>query len=149
MTHDISRANDVNRWVRERNARAVASLRPRPEPETPTTTQTFNENEVIDLENPVKLKKVSHEDALARSIKYFDGDELAATVWINKYALKDSNGNLYEATPDDMHRRMAREIARVEKKYPNPFSEKKIYSIFKAGLAEFRKSPIYIFDINS
>ncbi|MBN2523441.1 MAG: adenosylcobalamin-dependent ribonucleoside-diphosphate reductase [Bacteroidales bacterium] len=73
----------------------------------------------------------SYEESLRSSIDYFKGDELAATVWINKYALKDSYGNLYEKTPDDMHRRLARELFRVEQKYPNPLSEEDIYQVLK------------------
>jgi ribonucleoside-diphosphate reductase alpha chain len=73
----------------------------------------------------------SHEEAVEASIQYFRGDELAARVWANKYALKDSFGNLYEKTPDDMHRRLAREIHRVEKKYKNPLSEELLYNILK------------------
>jgi ribonucleoside-diphosphate reductase alpha chain len=74
----------------------------------------------------------SHDEAVEASIQYFRGDELAARVWTNKYALKDSFGNLYEKTPDDMHRRLAREIHRVERKYKNPLSEDLIYSVLKA-----------------
>jgi ribonucleoside-diphosphate reductase alpha chain len=70
-------------------------------------------------------------DVLSASTEYFDGDELAANVWVNKYALKDSSGNLYERTPDDMHRRMARELARIEKKYDNPITEKNLYGLLK------------------
>ena len=73
----------------------------------------------------------SHDEAVQASIDYFNGDELAARVWANKYALKDSFGNLYERTHDDMHRRIAREIHRVEKKYINPLPEELIYSILK------------------
>lgn len=73
----------------------------------------------------------SHDEAVEASIRYFNGDELAARVWANKYALKDSYGNLYEKTPDDMHRRLAREIHRVERKYKNPLSEDLIYSVLK------------------
>jgi ribonucleoside-diphosphate reductase alpha chain len=73
----------------------------------------------------------SHEEAVEASIQYFKGDELAARVWANKYALKDSFGNLYEKTPDDMHRRLAREIHRIEMKYKNPLSEELIYSVLK------------------
>jgi ribonucleoside-diphosphate reductase alpha chain len=80
----------------------------------------------------VKGKNVySHDEAVDASIEYFKGDELAARVWANKYALKDSFGNLYEKTPDDMHRRLAREIHRVEMKYKNPLSEELIYSVLK------------------
>ncbi|NIK74445.1 ribonucleoside-diphosphate reductase alpha chain [Thermonema lapsum] len=70
-------------------------------------------------------------EALEASKKYFGGDELAASVWVNKYALKDSFGRIYELTPDDMHRRMAKEIHRIELKYPNPLSEEEIYHLFK------------------
>ncbi|GAI28429.1 unnamed protein product, partial [marine sediment metagenome] len=64
-------------------------------------------------------------------LEYFKGDELAARVWVNKYAMKDSFGNLFEKTPDDMHQRMAKEISRIEKKYKNPLREELIYSVLK------------------
>ena len=67
-----------------------------------------------------KPKTYSYDEVIASTREYFKGDELAATVWANKYALKDSYGNLYELNPDQMHRRIAKEIARVEKKYINP-----------------------------
>jgi ribonucleoside-diphosphate reductase alpha chain len=76
-------------------------------------------------------KTYSFEEAMSSSIEYFNGDELAATVWINKYALKDSYGNIYEKTPDDLHRRLSRELERIEKKYPNPLSEEEIYQTLK------------------
>ena len=65
------------------------------------------------------------------TLKYFDGDALATNVWINKYCLKDSNDNLYELTPDDMHHRIARELARIENKYENPISEDDIFDLMK------------------
>ena len=71
----------------------------------------------------------SYEQALAASLDYFGGDQLAAQVWVNKYALKDSDGNLYELTPADMHRRLARELARIENKYPSPMSEDEIFGL--------------------
>ena len=71
------------------------------------------------------------EEALEASKEYFNGDELAATVWINKYALKDSLGNPFERTPDDMHRRLAKELARIESKYPNPLKEDQIFDLLK------------------
>ncbi len=71
------------------------------------------------------------DEAYKASREYFKGDELAARVWVNKYALKDSYGNLYEHTPDDMHHRLAKEFARIEKKYPNPLSEDAIYGLLK------------------
>ena len=73
----------------------------------------------------------SHDEAVNESIQYFKGDELAARVWANKYALKDSFGNMYEKSPDDMHWRLAREIRRIELKYKNPLSEELIYSVLK------------------
>ena len=76
----------------------------------------------------------SYEEAYEASLKYFAGDELAARVWVNKYAKKDSYGRIYECTPDDMHHRIAAEIARIEKKYPNPVPEEDIFSL----LADFR-----------
>ncbi|KJS07109.1 MAG: ribonucleoside-diphosphate reductase [Flavobacteriales bacterium BRH_c54] len=77
------------------------------------------------------MKTYSHEEALAEAAKYFNGDELAANVWLNKYALKDSEGNIYESNPDQMHRRLAREIARIESKYANPYTEDEIYDVLK------------------
>ena len=76
-------------------------------------------------------KTYSTESAFEASLKYFKNDELAARVWLNKYALKDSEGNIYELTPNDMHTRIAKEIARVEKKYANPMSEKEIFDLIK------------------
>lgn len=76
-------------------------------------------------------KTYSYKEAVKASREYFKGDELAATVWVNKYALKDSFGKLYERTPDDMHKRIAKEISRIEKKYPNPLSEKEIYELIR------------------
>ncbi len=78
-----------------------------------------------------ELKKYTYEEALKSSVDYFKGDDLAAQVWLNKYALKDSYGNIYELNPDHMHRRMAREIARVEAKYPKAYSEDEIYQVLK------------------
>ena len=74
-------------------------------------------------------KTYTYQQAYEASLKYFDGDELAARVWSSKYALKDSYGNLYELTPDDMHRRIAREIARIENKYPNPMTEDRLFEL--------------------
>ena len=76
-------------------------------------------------------KIYSQDEAFQASLKYFKGDDLAARVWINKYSLKDSFGNLYELTPDDMHKRLAKEIARIESRYPNPLTEDEIYSVLK------------------
>ena len=72
----------------------------------------------------------THDEAYQASLDYFQGDELAARVWVNKYALKDSYGNLFEKDPSDMHRRLASEVARIEKKYPNPLSEQELFDLF-------------------
>ena len=77
----------------------------------------------------MEAKTYNYQQAYEASLKYFDGDELAARVWATKYALKDSYGNLFELTPDDMHRRIAREIARIENKYPNPLSEDRLFEL--------------------
>ena len=77
----------------------------------------------------MEQKTYTYQQAYEASLKYFDGDELAARVWATKYALKDSFGHLYELTPDDMHRRIAREIARIENKYPNPLSEDRLFDL--------------------
>ena len=76
-------------------------------------------------------KTYTQDEAFSASLKYFKGDDLAARVWVNKYALKDSDGNIFEKTPDDMHRRIAKEIARVEKKYPNSMTEDEVFNLIK------------------
>ena len=75
--------------------------------------------------------KYNYQQAYEATLDYFKGDELAARVWASKYALKDSDGNYFELTPDDMHHRIASEIARIEKKYPNPMSEEEIFSLLR------------------
>ena len=76
-------------------------------------------------------KTYSQNDAFIASLEYFKDDDLAARVWLNKYALKDSQGNIYELTPNDMHHRIAKEIARIETKYVNPLSEDEIFNLIK------------------
>ena len=80
---------------------------------------------------PTAKKTYTQEEAFNASLDYFKGDDLAARVWVNKYALKDSKGNIYELTPNDMHRRIAKEIARVEANYPNPLSEQEVFDLIK------------------
>ncbi|MBR4969278.1 MAG: adenosylcobalamin-dependent ribonucleoside-diphosphate reductase [Alistipes sp.] len=81
------------------------------------------------MKNNSTLKKVQYADAVAASKEYFGGDELAATVWVSKYALKDSQGNIYESSPEQMHYRLARELARIESKYGEPLSEQEIFDL--------------------
>ena len=79
----------------------------------------------------MEKKTFTQKEAELASVEYFKGDELAARVWSTKYALKDSFGNLYELTPDDMHHRLASEIARIEQKYANPMSEAELFELLR------------------
>mgnify|MGYP003291237391 FL=1 len=90
-----------------------------------TKENTFDEMKQNDY------KHYSVEEVKEATIKYFGGDQLAADVWMNKYALKDSDGNIFELTPDDMHHRIASEIARIEKRYPNPMTEEEVFEVLK------------------
>ena len=103
----------------------------------PQKNLAFAENELkekVEVKQPLetKLKETySFDEAFNASLKYFKGDELAARVWVNKYALKDSQGRIYERTPDDMHRRLASEINRIENKYPNPISFDTLFKLMQ------------------
>lgn len=79
----------------------------------------------------MEQKVYTYDEAYAASLDYFGGDELAARVWVSKYALKDSDGNIFELSPEDMHKRIASEIARIEKNYPNPMPEDEVFSYLK------------------
>ena len=83
------------------------------------------------LKDSKKKKSYTFDEAFKKALNYFDGDELAARVWVNKYALKDSYGNIFEADPNEMHRRLAKEIHRIELKYPNPLSEDKLFKLLR------------------
>jgi len=93
-----------------------------------TEEKKKEESEVKKSDHP---KKYSHNEAIEKSTVYFKGDSLAANVWVNKYALKNSESQLLELTPDDMHWRIAREIARIERKYPNPLGEEELYDLMR------------------
>lgn len=95
-------------------------------------TETDEKTTEVVNENSNGRQTYTYDECFEASKKYFNGDELAASVWINKYALKDSYGNIFELTPDDMHRRMAREIARIEAKYPNPLSEEEVFEVLRS-----------------
>ncbi|MCB8995087.1 MAG: adenosylcobalamin-dependent ribonucleoside-diphosphate reductase [Bacteroidales bacterium] len=99
------------------------------------TELLFEQTEEKTGENQLKSnsqeKTYTHDEAFQESLRYFKGDELAAKVWVNKYALKDSYGALYEKSPDDMHHRIANEIARIEARYPNPLPANEIYALLK------------------
>lgn len=78
----------------------------------------------------METKTYSYDEAYEASLKYFKGDELAARVWVNKYAVKDSFGNIYEKSPEDMHWRIANEVARIEEKYPQALSAQELFDVF-------------------
>lgn len=107
-------------------------VRPNPFPvvEDDDDFDDFDDEEVTE-ERKDEVKTYTYEEAYAASTEYFKGDALAANVWINKYALKDSDGRIYERTPDDMHWRIAREIARIEAKYPNPMPVEEIFELLR------------------
>ena len=90
-----------------------------------------NNNSLCTDTTKLEMNKYKAEEVLAKAAEYFGGDEMVANVWMNKYALRDAFGNLYELTPDDMHRRISREFARIEKKYPNPIDEAGINYLLK------------------
>ena len=109
------------------------------------TTLTQQENVEL-VEKSIEAEKTKEEKVFAEKVEYkiyptdevkaaakeyFHGDALAGDVWANKYALKDSDGHIYELTPDDMHHRIAREIARIERKYPNPLTEEEVFEVLK------------------
>jgi len=77
------------------------------------------------------MKSYNRDEVFKKTLEYFKGDDLATNVWINKYSLKDSDGNIFELTPNDMHKRIAKEIARIEKNYKNPLSEEEIFDVIK------------------
>ena len=91
----------------------------------------MSEKMITEKELDLEMKVYSREEVLDASIKYFKGDTLAAEVWANKYALKDVEGNIYESNPDDMHKRIAKEFARIEKGMPNSIGEQEIYEAIK------------------
>ena len=88
----------------------------------------FIDNKLIHI-TTVEKKTYSYDEAYNASLEYFKGDELAARVWVNKYAVKDSFGNIYEKSPEDMHWRIANEVARVEAKYPNALSSQELFDL--------------------
>ena len=113
----------------------VLENRKRPELPLEAGEISFSDEEKMNHIAMVKeqhtFKKLDIEQVREKATKYFKGDELAANVWLNKYALKDTEGNIFENTPDEMHWRIAHEIARIEKKYPNPLTAHDVYILLK------------------
>jgi len=89
----------------------------------------YFEQMTFDKQTARKEKTYTFDEAFKESLKYFEGDELAARVWVNKYALKDSFGNIYERSPREMHIRITKEMERIEKKYPKPMSYDEIFGL--------------------
>lgn len=90
-----------------------------------------NKSPLMDQQVKKKAKTYTFDDAYEASVKYFNGDEMAAKVWVSKYALKDSYGDIFELTPNDMHRRIAKELVRIEQHYPNPMKEDEIFGLLE------------------
>jgi ribonucleoside-diphosphate reductase alpha chain len=124
-------SNDLEKKTKSNFYEDVLEKRTKPNLFDNEVIEVKKETTVKSKQEEPKKKNYSYEEALEKTTVYFKGDTLAANVWINKYALKDSAGNLYECTPDDMHRRIASEIARIEKRYPNPMSEDELFELLR------------------
>ena len=116
--------NEQSSSLLQSRAQAIQDLSGKIEPEAE------GELTVAETEKNTPLKTYTKQEIFQDVVDYFGGDELAAGVWIDKYALKNRHGQLTERTPEDMHRRMAREFARIEKKYIHPMSEEQIFQLF-------------------
>jgi len=127
-----SKTSSLYDEILEKRVRPVA-----PEPNEIKPAHIKEKMEELIVEAPAKIKEekvmrsYTHDEIIERATLYFKGDALAANVWMNKYALKDSAGLVYELTPDDMHHRIASEVARIESKYPNPISEEDLFELFR------------------
>jgi len=109
-------------------------VRPKVDPEELEMSVQLKEKKAAEISSHADssaARVYSVAEAIEKTTEYFKGDNLAANVWVNKYALKNAEGQLLELTPDDMHHRIAREIARIEKRYPNPMSEDEIFELIR------------------
>jgi ribonucleoside-diphosphate reductase alpha chain len=122
---------DVDKNIQSDFYKEMLARRTRPDIREEEVPGSVQEPGAGQLMQEKQQQSYPYERVLEESTRYFRGDTLAANVWINKYALKDSNGKLYELTPDDMHWRLAGEIARIEQKYPDPMPVEEIYFLFK------------------
>ena len=138
MNNDLSLFNDVdneeieqqtvNQQLQESMSELIATRSSAMQKFAQETESVLSEEKAEEAPQTEQVYK--KEEIFQDVVRYFDGDELAAGVWIDKYALKNANGELVEHTPEDMHRRMAREFARVERRYPHPMSEDEIFNLF-------------------
>lgn len=134
MENSLFAALEINTLNKEKEANYNGFIESRKLPNIFDNGNDPNTKIEVMIEPTNNLKepqKFTYEEVMEKSTAYFQGDTLAASVWMNKYGLKDSAGNLYELSPDDMHHRIASEIARIEKKYPNPMLENEIYDLLK------------------
>ena len=114
------------------NTEVTATVKPTEEEISQEASMVMKKAEHLKQDNSSTTRKPLDPEAILKAAtEYFDGDTLAANVWMNKYALKDSDGNIFELNPDEMHHRIASEFARMEVKYPNPLSEQEIYDVIK------------------
>ena len=120
---------EENSVVKKSNKKILVDDKENLNPEDKIFNKNTEKNSDIMAQKEYKTHSV--EEVKEATIKYFGGDQLAADVWMNKYALKDSDGNIFELTPDDMHHRIASEIARIENRYPNPMSEEEVFEVLK------------------
>ncbi|MCF8236292.1 MAG: adenosylcobalamin-dependent ribonucleoside-diphosphate reductase [Bacteroidales bacterium] len=133
MSSDLFAGTDNNVRIKEGSFyKEVLEKRQRPEYD-PTSGEPIGTKQAVESKPEPKKAYTTYSDkeVLKAATDYFGRDSLAGSVWMNKYALKNSAGKLYERTPDDMHWRLAREIARIEKKYPNPMKEEEIYELLR------------------
>jgi len=129
QTEEIDKAFEHQRRESEKTVKVAQSGQLKRE--QPSNREEQFSQPSTPVKEPPKSRSYPREEILEASKAYFKGDELAATVWMGKYALKNSAGEIFERTPNDMHRRIAREIARVEQRYPNSLSEEVVYQVLK------------------
>lgn len=136
--HNIHTVETTNLFEMDYDSPSTSTAVVEPEIDSASLTNASKESEiddpVSDEHTPAGIenrKPHTFDEAYNASLNYFGGDELAAKVWVSKYALKDSYGNIFELTPNDMHARIASEISRIEKKYPNPMSYSEVYDLLK------------------
>ncbi len=127
--------SDIGSFYDEMLERRVRPVAPESNEVKPAHTKEGMEEQLMEApiltEEKRILRSYADKEIMESATGYFKGDTLAANVWMNKYALKDSEGLVYELTPDDMHRRIASEVARIESKYPNPMSEEELFELFR------------------
>ena len=123
--------DNISSRLESMNGNSLLKVRENSRPSASSLKEVVIDSLSGENEKNLEMKKYKAEEVLAKATEYFDGDEMVANVWMNKYALRDAFGNLYELTPEEMHQRIAREFARIEQKYPNPIDEAEINYLLK------------------